>query len=145
VTDRKPIRSARRKVRRLARLGSGPHVCPFCGCSDPVTLIPVTQEWLIAKGVPTTLFQYHHPLGEQHDPEFTILICRNCHAKATEGLLRADVSMLSEPDTVSRVVIMLRGSAENHRNWAAADDRMADLLERSRRKDEGEQSQTHCS
>ena len=108
-------------------------------------LLPVTSEWLAAHGVNRTLFQHHHPLGEQHDEEFTILICQNCHAKAREGLLLADVSMLPEPDEQSRVILMLRASAYHHREWADANERMADLLERSRRKDEREQSQTHCS
>src|SRR5207302_3438219 len=108
-----------------------------------VTLIAVTQEWLIAKGVPSTLFQYHHPLGEKHDPEFTILICRNCHAKATEGLLRADVSMSAEADVETRVIGMLRGAAQHHRDWADANERMADMLEHSRRKDSEEEQTDH--
>ena len=124
--DRYPIRTARREMRRLARLGSTPLVCILCGCTDPVALIAATPEWLRANGVPSSLFEDHHIVGENHDGHFTHLICRNCHAKATEGFFRAGVSMMAEPDQNMREALRLEALAAFHeeaaealRRWAA--------------------------
>jgi hypothetical protein len=67
-------------------------------------LIPVKKRFLEA----------HHVLGESHDADLTILLCRNCHYRATENLLRADVQMLPEPGPIKRAVIMLRGLSVHH-------------------------------
>jgi hypothetical protein len=104
VRDQKPIRTARRRTRRLNRSGSDHPACLYCGCSEVALLRPVTKRFLEA----------HHLLGESHDPNLTALLCRNCHYMATENLLRADVSMLPEPDQLMRAVIMLRALSVHH-------------------------------
>jgi hypothetical protein len=129
--DNNPIATAGRETRRLERLGSGPLVCILCGYTDAVALIAVKPEWLLANGVPRTLFERHHFLGEVHDPNAKVLICRNCHAKVTEGLLRADVSMRPEPHPVLRVALMLEASAVFHEEEAAALRRAATLLRKT--------------
>lgn len=131
MIDNDPIGTAGRATKRSQRLGSGPQVCPFCGYADPVALIRVTAEWLREHDVPSTLFEGHHPLGENHDPELTVLICRNCHAKATEGLLCAGISMRPEPNPVARVALMLDAMAELDETQAAARRRCAELLRKS--------------
>lgn len=73
--------------------------------------------------------QEHHLLGENHDPEDTVPICRNCHYLAGEGLLQADVSMLAQPNTVARVATMLRGVAVHHEMLASTFRGMATTLE----------------
>jgi len=115
-------------MKRRQRLGTDMYVCLFCGYIDPVALIRVTEEWLRQQGVPSSLFEDHHAVGEKHDPHTTILLCRNCHANATEGLLRAGVSMRPEPDPVDRVAMMLDGWAVFHEDEATAERRMAELL-----------------
>lgn len=124
--DADPSRTARREMRRLARLGSGPLVCFLCGYQDPVASIPVTEEWLKARGVPSTLFDDDHVVGRAHDPKFIMKICRNCHAVLTEDRLRAGVSMTPAPDQNTREVLRLEGLAVLHertaealRRWAA--------------------------
>jgi hypothetical protein len=104
VKDQKPIRTARRKTRQLNRAGSDHPTCLYCGCSEVALLIPVKKRFLEA----------HHVLGESHDTDLTILLCRNCHYRATENLLRADVKMLPEPGPIKRAVIMLRGLSVHH-------------------------------
>ena len=136
--DNDPIRTAGREARRLERLGSGPLVCVFCGYADPVALIAVTPDWLLAQGIPRTLFEDHHSVGIHHDPELKLLICRNCHAKATEGLLRADVDMRPEPRPVLRVALMLEAEAGMHEDFAAAKRRWATLLRDELRKESGQ-------
>lgn len=131
MIDNDPIGTAGRETARIARLGAGPLVCFLCGEADPVTLIPKTSDWLKRKGVHDTLFEKHHVAGEAHDAELTVLICRNCHAKATEGLLQAGVSMKPEPDPIERVAAMLDARAVFLETEAASDRRMAELLRKS--------------
>jgi hypothetical protein len=126
VIDKYPIRTAAREMRRLERLGDGPLVCVLCEYVDPVALIPVTEEWLRAKGVPSSLFEDDHVVGRAHDPKFIFPICRNCHAVLTEDRLRAGVSMRPAPDQNTRDVLRLEGLAVFHektaealRRWAA--------------------------
>jgi len=104
VRDQRPIRTARRKTRRLNKLGSDHPICLYCRCSEIALLRPVTKRFLEA----------HHLLGESHNRDLTVLLCRNCHYLATENLLRADVSMMPEPDHLKRAVIMLRALSVHH-------------------------------
>lgn len=136
MIDVDPIGTARREERRLARLGSANPICILCGCIDPVALLPVEVGWLEAHAVPRSLFEGHHVVGENHDPHFIVLICRNCHAKAGEGLLQAGIPMLPEPDALMRVCLMLDGWAVHHEMIAAANRRAAALLRSYRQKDE---------
>jgi hypothetical protein len=111
MIDRYPVRTAGRKMRKRERLGGGPYICPLCGETDPVSLLLVTSEWLDKKGVPTTLFEEHHFLIRAHDSEATVLLCRNCHAKATEGILMAGVTMRPEPNREIRWALKLEALA----------------------------------
>ncbi len=131
--DGDPIGTTTRSERRQGRLGDGPHVCILCGCSDPVALIDKTPDWLEHHSIPKTLFEQHHPAGRHHDPELTVLICRNCHAVATEGHLQASVSMRPEPDPILRVATMLEALAVFLKILATALLGWAELLRNSRR------------
>ena len=84
-------------------------------------LRPVTKRFLEA----------HHLLGESHDPKLTALLCRNCHYLATENLLRADVSMLPEPDQLKRTAIMLRALSVHHRMLADTHWQLATSIDES--------------
>jgi hypothetical protein len=120
VIDNDPIGTAGREVKKLARLGDRALVCFLCGYSDPVALISVSPEWLRTNGCPTTLFEDHHIVGKNHDPKLTQLICRNCHAMAGEGLLRAGVSMTRERDPNVHEALRLEGLATFHEQVAAS-------------------------
>lgn len=121
MRDQKPIRTARRRTRRLKKFGSDHPTCLYCGCPEVALLIPVTKRFLEA----------HHLLGESHDPNLTVLLCRNCHSLATENLLRADVNMLPEPDQIKRTAIMLKALSVHHRMLADTHWRLATRLEES--------------
>ena len=126
MRDQKPIRTARRKVRRLGRLGSDCPACLYCGCSEVALLKRVTKRFL----------EDHHILGESHDPNLTALLCRNCHYLATENLLRSDVSMLPEPDQLKRTVFMLRALSVHHKMLSDTSWQLAVSLEEWRTKRE---------
>jgi hypothetical protein len=124
VKDQRPIRTVLRRVRRLNRIGSDDPICLYCGCSEIALLRPVTKRFLEA----------HHFLGAVHDPNRTVLLCRNCHYMATENLLRADVSMLPEPDQLRRAVIMLKALSVHHRMLAETFWQLAISIDESRTK-----------
>jgi len=100
----------------------------ICGESNLETLIPLTPDWLEAHGVPRSLIEMHHPVGEAHDRELIVPLCRNCHAKATEGLMRAGISMRPGPDPKARVPLMLDALAVFLDMLAAAVRRWARVL-----------------
>jgi hypothetical protein len=125
VTDRDPIGTDRRAAARDRRLGWGPRVCPFCGVTDPVSLVPTKATWLQERGVPRTLFQPHHECGQAHEPDLTVLVCRNCHAMAHEGLLQSGVNLRPEPKPVLRdalrldaLAVLFETLARAFRRWA---------------------------
>ncbi len=123
MRDENPIRTARRKVRRLVRLGSDHPVCFRCGVAEVAVLVPVSKKFL----------EDHHVVGSSHDPIFTVPLCRNCHYLATEDLLLSDVNMLPEPNPIKRVAIILRGLAVHFEMLAEACRRWAALLEPAKR------------
>lgn len=119
MTDQNPIRTARRRVRRLSKLGADFPACLYCGCSEIALLRSVSRRFLEA----------HHLVGEAHDADLTEFLCRNCHYLATENLLQAGVSMLPESDLVKRTAIQLRALSVHHRMLAEKHDRLAAALE----------------
>ena len=129
--DRDPIKTAARARRRHERHGGDPSVCLLCGYSDLVALVRVSPDWLMAHGVPRSLLEEHHLAGRKHDPELTVPLCRNCHAEATEGLLRAGVSMRPEPNPIARVALQLDAQAIFHEALAASERRSAELLRKN--------------
>ena len=126
--DRDPIKSAARDMRRHERHGGSSSVCMLCGYPDLVALIRVSPDWLTAHGCQRSLLEKHHLVGRKHDPELTVPLCRNCHAEATEGLLKAVVSMRPEPDPARRIALMLDALAVFREEEAEALRRWAELL-----------------
>jgi hypothetical protein len=124
MRDEKPIRTARRKERRLVRLGSDHPTCQYCGIAEVAVLMSVSKKFL----------EDHHVVGDSHDPILTVPLCRNCHYMATENLLQAGVEMLPEKNPVKRAAMMLRGLAVHHEMLAGANRRWADMLERNPKK-----------
>jgi hypothetical protein len=128
VTDQDPIKTAVRSTKRKQRLGKGAHACLLCGYSEPEGLVPVKPEWLEAHGVPRCLLEEHHLVGHKRDRELVALLCRNCHAKATEGLLREGISMQPEDNPKALVATMLDALAVFLEMLAAAVRRWAEML-----------------
>lgn len=115
-----PLRTARRKVQRLQKLGCEHPFCLSCGCSEPMLLRPVTRRFL----------EEHHVLGLANDPHLTLALCFNCHALATEGLLQAGVSMTREPDPHKFAINVFRAYGFHLKMLGEASSRYADLLNR---------------
>lgn len=120
--DADPARTAARRKRRLERLGPE-SACALCGESDPVVLIVVLR----------TLLQGHHVFGWKRDPKCTVILCRNCHAKVTEDLLKAGVPMVRERDPRKRAAYALLSGAVFFKRYADSIEKLArELLEKGR-------------
>jgi hypothetical protein len=114
-----PVRSARRKAELREKLGDEHPVCFYCGYAEPVALRRVRRK----------VFEEHHPVGRNHDPNLTISVCRNCHALRHEGLLDAGVDLEAISDPKKRVAMMLRAEAIHHEAFARTKREQADLLD----------------
>jgi hypothetical protein len=85
-----------RRYRRYRKLGPNAR-CLRCGTTDPTTLIQVKQRF----------FEEHHVLGQQHDPNLTVIVCRNCHAilSATQG--DDGVPLEPQPTSLERLLAVV--------------------------------------
>ncbi|HZR66863.1 MAG TPA: hypothetical protein VFA85_17110 [Terriglobales bacterium] len=124
MIERDPIGNDARDAEHLLELGPTPHICLFCGLSDPEWLIAKTANWLLAR-VPRTVLEQHHVVLEAHDPDFKVLLCILCHFKVSQGYLKAGITFTCEPDPRKRVALMLRNlalfrefEADALRKWA---------------------------
>jgi hypothetical protein len=100
-------------------------MCLFCAIDDPLVLIPRPLRWLKYR-VRRSVLEKHHVLARNHNPDFIVLLCRNCHAKVSEGYLQAGIELKREPNSRKRIVHMLRAQAvflrelaERNCQWAA--------------------------
>jgi hypothetical protein len=117
--SRNPVRAARRKTELRERLGVERPSCIYCGCPELVAL----------RRLPGRLVPEHHPFGQNHDPDLTVIACLNCHAVAHELLDGAGVELKPLPDPVMRIAAMLRAEAVHFEMLADSKRRQAELLE----------------
>ena len=81
MTDRDPEKTAVRTAQRELRLGADA-ACALCPERSLEVLREVTGA-KVAAHVREVLLELHHVLGRAHDPKLRILLCLNCHARAT--------------------------------------------------------------
>jgi hypothetical protein len=79
----KHILAAKRRERRLQRLMTLPAVCIACGLPQVEALMDVPFSALPPE-FRRRLMEYHHPAGRMVDPDWTVPLCKNCHAILTE-------------------------------------------------------------
>jgi 5-methylcytosine-specific restriction endonuclease McrA len=77
-----PIANDRRAARRKHALGPDA-ACALCGEQTPETLSRISH----------TTLEEHHASGRANDPDLTVVLCRNCHARVTEAQLRLGVDL----------------------------------------------------
>ena len=125
MTDRDPIGTDARQATHLRSLGPPPHVCAFCGFSDPLALKSKPLAWVKVR-VPPKFLQDHHVVGQSHDDELIVLLCANCHLLVHRGYVDAGIDLRFESDPVKRVAHMLETRAtygelesQRFREWAA--------------------------
>jgi hypothetical protein len=115
-----PLGAPGRKHRRRQKLGTDAR-CLGCGATDPTILVRVKR----------TLFEHHHPLGEAHAPDLTVVLCRNCHAILSAAQVDDGVPLDPQPTVLERLVAIfqafvsfLRALAEVLLEWALRSSRV---------------------
>jgi hypothetical protein len=110
MNDSDPIGADARAAAHLRSLGPLPHVCAFCGYTDPLALKAKPLAWVQAR-VPPKLLQDHHVVGRWLDSRFIVLLCANCHLLVHRRYLDDGIDLRVELDPCKRVARMLRARA----------------------------------
>ena len=92
-----PIASDARAARAARRLPPGA-ACAFCGATD--------ARVLAQRRTSKSLLEIHHALGRQNDPGATVVLCLNCHAKASQA--QRDAGVFGSVDQSSDLYRALR-------------------------------------
>jgi hypothetical protein len=64
-------------------------------------------------------------MGREHEGDLTIILCKNCHARATEGQLREEVPLGAASNLPDRVAAILDALAAFFRFLADSFNRLA--------------------
>jgi len=93
-----PIANDARKGARRRRLAES--VCAMCGASDPAVLVAPRR----------TTLEFHHVAGSANQATVGAVLCRNCHAVATEAQrdAGADLSHADGRHAIERLAAALR-------------------------------------
>jgi len=92
-----PLGPSGRKYRRRRKLGPDAR-CIGCGIANPTLLIDAKR----------TLFEHHHPLGEENEPSLTVPACRNCHALLSAAQLDDGVPLVPQPTLLERLIAVFQ-------------------------------------
>ena len=103
--DMNPKKTAVREAKRQRRLPPNA-VCSTCEESAHVTL------------------EMHHPMGTAHEPNLTVPLCKNCHAKATDDQYREGVPLSATDSLPDRLAAILGALAAFFRFLADAFNRL---------------------
>ena len=104
--DKNPKRTARREAKQRRRVPPDA-VCVECGESDPC------------------LLEQHHVMGQAHEPGLTVPLCKNHHAKATEGQLQEEVPLSATDNLFDRVAAIFDALAAFLRRLADTFNQLA--------------------
>jgi hypothetical protein len=104
--DKNPKRTARRGEKQRRRVPPDA-ICVGCGETKPY------------------LLEEHHVMGKAHEPDLTAPLCRNCHAKATEGQLREEVPLTATDNVFDCVAAIFDALAAFFRFLADSFNRLA--------------------
>jgi hypothetical protein len=125
--DRDPVKKAVRRARRQQRLGSEAS-CALCGVADQESL-RIVEDPKLRDRIRQIVLERHHPLTSAQDPDLTIILCRTCHALATESLRCAGVPMMIQGNPLDRQIARCKAWGAFYRDAAGAEDRMVEALE----------------
>ena len=110
--DKNPKRTACREAKHKRRVPPG-SVCARCGESAPY------------------LLELHHVMGKVHEPGLTITLCKNCHAKATQGQLQEEAPLSATSNLLDRVAAIFDALAAFFRFLADSFNQLAGQIRNS--------------
>jgi len=93
-----PIGAAVRVERAARRLPPGA-TCALCGETDVMVLKQ--------RPIPKSLLEVHHVFGRHNDPGATVVLCLNCHTKASNA--QRDAGVFEDAEKVSALERLSRG------------------------------------
>jgi hypothetical protein len=97
-----PLQTELRRMRRLRELGSDDALCCLCGENDPATLTRCRK----------TIMEKHHVSGQSNDPDMLVVVCLNCHRKATEKQRKFGVELChGERNVLEKLLNVLKSLA----------------------------------
>ena len=91
-----PMDGPRRRHRIQQRLGPDAR-CVMCG--ETAGLMQVRRS----------ILEQHHVAGEAHEPELTIVVCRNCHARFSAAQQDDGVPLTPQPSVLEQVIAATKG------------------------------------
>ena len=106
-----PMGRAGRRERKFAKLGTRTPCCVKCGETSPECLI------------------LHHITSGKRDPEFTEIICANCHKKEHAHLSDERIPMCRERSKAELMKMRLLALAESQESTADALRKWAKSME----------------
>lgn len=115
-----PIANAARNEKR--QRGLPPNAaCAHCGEREPIVLVRETKH--------QGLIEEHHVAGRANDKEFTVLLCSNCHRRATAQQLDMGALKTMETDnTLDKIIDASYSMAAFHQGAKEAFLRWAEKL-----------------
>ena len=109
-----PVKAQVRRERKRQRLGTDAK-CVFCREKNSFAL----------NRYPWRILQEHHLFGQNNDPDSTVILCMNCHAKVTAAqwdagadLQRKNLFIESLPEMFRSLKAMFLVVAEKLGEWA---------------------------
>lgn len=116
-----PIGADLRRARRTRKLPAGA-ACALCGETNPIVLDQGKR--------PKSLLEVHHVAGWTNDPDLVVVLCLNCHMKATFEQLDVGIFAAGELSSQLELIpLMLRSIASFFELLVETFYRSADVIE----------------
>lgn len=114
-------RARARRAKEARRFGHQPAACLFCG--------PLPYAALVDPAIAHRLFELHHIVGYDPDPDLVVSLCRNCHYALSMGMLDVGwTARVTPPNPVVTTDQILRALAAFFKALAEACLRYAERL-----------------
>lgn len=102
----KTQRRARRREAKRQYLGSPAPRCLSCGCFEIEALLTIP-----ASALPGWFLEQHH-LAKRSGSDFTVTLCRNCHAVLTDWQEDWDHRLRDPKTPLERLAALLQGAVD---------------------------------
>lgn len=113
-----PMKTEKRRAKRELMIGRD-QACALCGVSELFALMR---------------FDEHHAAAKAHDPNLTVVLCLNCHARATETQRQEGVRFKPQSTLIETVIAGLTSILAFFRDLCDGLERFVEMLRESVRR-----------